>query len=537
MCSLAAIALRVRTGSDWLRERYSHFLMPAAIGALALLLRLHGLGDKPFWLDEVASLRRATSSIPDLVADSLHDTHYPSYFLLLWLVAKIGTSQWLLRLPSALFGALAVALSCTIGRRVSDERGGTIAGLLMALSPFEVQFGQEARSYTLVSCLILIALSGIVRLAQQPAAAALPFNRKGALAGAWIAYALGTAAALNLLNVAIPWFIAANLGALAIAQAAGDARRGFWRNWIPTQLMILAAWAPLLIAVWVARNGAVADGAAWVPAATAKTIWSIVAPVYLLRISSFITFDQMPAIVPGLAPVIAALAALGAWRLRRDPTTLAVLGCAALVLPIALCLVSIFAPVMVPRYFAWGAAPFFIFAGVGAGAGLGRLTGRRFAVLATALSAVCFINLAPYYSYETKPRWDLLGTKLAAEARPGDVVLLNGYYAYSMLSVFAAEAGLDAHRVKLTWQLPEAARIAPGHDVWAVYGRTGQTAKQPIENYRQSLAALGQPAVETSVGRYIVVWRFAQPNGPDPGALASPPRDHGDLSMRGPPQP
>ena len=90
--------------------------LPAAIGALALALRLYGLGDKPFWLDEIASLRRATSSLHDLIADSLRNNHYPSYFLLLWLVAKIGTSQWLLRLPSALFGALGAALACAIGQ-------------------------------------------------------------------------------------------------------------------------------------------------------------------------------------------------------------------------------------------------------------------------------------------------------------------------------------------------------------------------------------------------------------------------------------
>jgi hypothetical protein len=29
--------------------------------------------------------------------------HYPTYLLLLWLVAKFGASRWLLRLPSAIF--------------------------------------------------------------------------------------------------------------------------------------------------------------------------------------------------------------------------------------------------------------------------------------------------------------------------------------------------------------------------------------------------------------------------------------------------
>jgi mannosyltransferase len=522
----AAVALRLQGGVDWLRD-HSAVSLPAAIGAAALLLRLYGLGDKPFWLDEVTSLRRATASLPDLVNDSLINTHYPSYFLVLWLVAKLGTGQWLLRLPSALCGAVAAALACVIGRRVSGARAGAIAGMLIAVSPFEVQFGQEARSYTLVSCLILTAIYGLVRLAQQPAAAALPLTRKGSLAGPWIAYGLGTAAALDVLNVAIPWFIAANLAAFAIARASGAARRGFWRNWIIAQLAIVIAWAPFLVAVYVSRDGAVPDGADWAPAGTTRTIWSILAPVYLLRISSFITFDVLPARIPALAFVIAAAAAFGAWRLRREPTVLAVLGCAALVLPLGLGLVSLFVPVRVPRYFAWGAGPFFVFAG----AGLSQLSVRRFALASAVLGATGLVNLIPYYGYETKPRWDLVAKRLAAKARPGDVVLVNNYYAYSILSVFAAQAGLDEHQVKLTWELPQAEQIPPGRDVWAVYGRTGQAARQSPGEYEKSLASLGHPALERSVGRYIVMWRFAEPNGPDPAALAVPSRNRDDLSM------
>jgi mannosyltransferase len=527
MAFFAAAAPRLRGGLCWLRD-HREFTVPIAVGAFALLLRVYGLGDKPFWLDEVASLRRATATLSDLVSDSLHNTHYPTYFLLLWLVAKLGTSQWLLRAPSALCGALSAALVCAIGGKVAGARSGVAAGLLLAISPFEVQFGQEARSYTLVSCLILTALFGIVRLAQQPAAASLPFTDAVAPRGAWVAYILGTAAALDVLNVAIPWLAAANLAAFGIARAAGASRRGFWRNWIAAQLAILVAWAPLLAAVYVSRGGAVLDGADWAPAGTSRTLWSIIAPVYLLRISSFITYDLMPAKLPELGVAVAAAAALGAWRLRRQPTVLAVLSCAVVALPLGLCLVSLFVPVLVPRYFAWGAAPFSIVAGIG----LSQLQGRRFAALAAGFGVVGLINLAPYYGYETKPRWDLLAAKLATVARPGDVVLLNSYYAYSMLSVFAARAGLDEHRVKLTWELPQAEQVPPGHDVWAVYGRTGQNARQPPGDYQGSLSSLGHAAVERSVGRYIVLWRFREPNGPDPAALATPEPDPNDLSLR-----
>jgi mannosyltransferase len=492
----------------------------AAVGGLALALRLDGLGDKPFWMDEITSLHRATFALPHLVADSLHQNHYPTYFLLLWLVARIGTSQWLLRLPSAVFGAIGASLVCAIGCKAAGKRSGAIGGLLMAFAPFEVQLGQEARSYTLVSCLILTALYGLVQLAREPAAAAQPWQRQGAARGPWVAYSLGTAAALAVLNVAIPWLIASNLGALAIAWRAGAERTAFLRNWGLAQLFILLFWLPLFVALYIGSKGGVLDGAGWAPPETLATIWGIFAPVYMLRISSFVTLDLAPAAVPVLSLAVVALVATGAWRLRRQPQVLIVLGCATFLLPLGLLLLSLRVPVLVPRYFAWGAGPFFILAG----AGLGQVPGVRYAALASLLGAVCFVNLAPYYHYETKPRWDLLAARLAEKARPGDIVLVNNYYAYYVFSVFAARAGLPARQVEVTWQLPQAAKLAPGHDLWAVYGRTGQAAMKPLELYRRSLAVLGQPVAEYSFGRHIVAWRYREPEEIEPNTQTTTPQ-------------
>ncbi len=499
---------------------FSPHALLAAVGGLALSLRLYGLGDKPFWMDEITSLHRATATVPHLIANSLHQNHYPTYFLLLWLVTRVGTSQWLLRLPSAVFGAVGASLVCAIGGRAAGPRSGAIAGLVMAFSPFEVQLGQEARSYTLVSCLILTALLGLVRLAQQPALAALPFGRDGAARTAWLAYSLGTAGALAVLNVAVPWLIASNLGALAIVRYAGNARGAFLRNWGMAQLFILAIWLPMFVAVYVGSRGGVFDGAGWAPSATPDTIWGIIAPVYLLRISSFITLDLAPAALPALSLSVLLLVAIGAWRLRREPTVLAALGSAALLLPLGMLLLSLLVPVLVPRYFAWGAGPFFVLAG----AGLGQLSGSRFTALAGMIGLACFVNLAPYYNYETKPRWDLLAARLASKAQPGDVVLVNNYYSYYVLSVFAARAHLTDRQVKLTWQFPEAIQPATGHNLWAIYGRTGQEEMQPLEAYRRSLAALGRPSAEFSIGRYIVAWRYREPGETAPNAQATTPQ-------------
>lgn len=514
------LAMRFRRIADLSTNGLPPRALDAAVGGVALALRLWGLGDKPFWMDEITSLHRATGTLPHLVADALHQNHYPTYFLLLWLVARIGASQWLLRLPSAVFGAIGASLVCAIGRRAGGPRSGAVAGLLMAVSPFEVQLGQEARSYTLVSCLILTALLGLLQLAQDQTAATLPGKPAPGGRGPWLAYSLGTAAALAVLNVAVPWLIASNLGALAIARRAGAARTMFLRKWGLAQLCILVFWLPLLVTVYIGSKGGVLYGAGWAPPETIDTIWGIFAPVYMLRISSFVTLDLAPAAIPVLSLSVVALVAIGAWRLRREPAVLAVLGFATFLLPAGLLLLSLRVPVLVPRYFAWGAGPFFILAGIG----LGQLSGSRFAALAGLLGAVCLLNLAPYYQFETKPRWDLLAERLAARARPGDVVLVNDYYGYYVFSVFAARAGLTDHQVKVTWRLPEAAKLAAGHDLWVVYGRTGQAAMEPLELYRRSLAGLGRPVAETSFGRHIVAWHYREPEEIEPNAQTTTPQ-------------
>jgi hypothetical protein len=237
------------------------------------------------------------------------------------------------------------------------------------------------------------------------------------------------------------------------------------------------------------------------------------------------------------------LAALGVWQLRRQPPVLLVLASAAFLLPLGLLLLSLRVPVLVPRYFAWGAGPFFVLAG----AGLGRLPANRFVAIASIFGTACFVNLAPYYSYETKPRWDLLASRLATKARPGDVVLVNDYYAYYVFSVFAARANLAGRQVKVTWQLSaaareagagdankswsaaaqgfaEASRLAAGHDLWVIYGRSGQGAMQPAEAYRRSLVGSARPLAEFSVGRHIVAWRYREPGAPEPNEEAAMPQ-------------
>src|SRR5713226_6720844 len=231
--------------------------LPVLLAALALVLRLYGLSDKPLWYDEIVTLNRANLPLAELVIDALKQKHYPTYFLLLGPFASADIDGWMLRFPSALFGAVCVLLVSRLAAEMRGPRTGLGAGLLMALSPFEVQFGQEARSYTLTSCLVLVAIWGLVRIANRPEAAALPVSRPEALRGAWVTYTLGTIGALFVQNIAIPWLLVSNLAMLAIVHHAACERRGLLRNWALAQVVILLLWIPALIAMWLANRGAV----------------------------------------------------------------------------------------------------------------------------------------------------------------------------------------------------------------------------------------------------------------------------------------
>lgn len=505
-------------------DRVAAWAPPLAVGIAALTLRLYGLADKPLWLDEVSTLHRATIGFSAMLAEALHSKHYPSYFALLWLVAKLGASPWLLRLPSAIFGAIATALVVVIGREADKPRTGIAAGLLLAFSPFDVQYGQEARSYTLVATLILVALWGLVRLAcQTTARQATTCEPRSGVRGAWLAYGGGTLAALCVLNVAVPWLVASNIAAAAIAWRARERRAAFSRRWVITQAAIFALWLPALGAVLYFSNGAALEGPGWALPEKWAALWSIIGPVYLDRISAFITFDVLPATVPGLSLAVAGLAAYGAWRLRHKPHALIVIGCAACVLPLLLLLVSRVTPVLVPRYFAWSAAPFFILVG----AGIARLTAWRYTAALAGFVLLGLVNLEPYYHAETKPRWDLATARLAAETQPGDVVLFNSWDAYYVATAaFAKQSGLDQQNLALTWKPTDAARFEPGHALWVVFGRAGQGKIERPTDYVALLSRLGRPASEEQIGRYITIWRFAAPdavaNAADSGGGGKP---------------
>jgi hypothetical protein len=71
----------------------------------------------------------------------------PLFFIFAWMTAKLGNPHVWIRLPSIVFGAALIPVLYLIGCRTVGRIPGLIAGLIVALSPFSLYYGVEARAY------------------------------------------------------------------------------------------------------------------------------------------------------------------------------------------------------------------------------------------------------------------------------------------------------------------------------------------------------------------------------------------------------
>src|SRR5258708_868378 len=147
------------------------WLVPVLL--LAAGVRFFGLGNTDLWGDEAFSVvtsRGPLSQLFGLLARS--EPHPPLYPLVLagWL-RLFGDSELVSRLPSAFAGIAGVAVAASLARAfvpTGETRQATvaavIAGLLVALNPFQVWYSQEARMYVQVSFFAGLSTLALLRL-------------------------------------------------------------------------------------------------------------------------------------------------------------------------------------------------------------------------------------------------------------------------------------------------------------------------------------------------------------------------------------
>src|SRR6266536_2507679 len=134
-------------------------LAAGALTLLALLLRVLAArqslaGDELFTL-EIAD-RPTLGDVIHGVSGPLEITP-PGFFVVAWAFAKLGDPTYWLKAPSVIAGTLTVPVTYAIGKRTVGRAAGLIGAALLAVSPYAVFYGSEARAYALTGLLVAVA--------------------------------------------------------------------------------------------------------------------------------------------------------------------------------------------------------------------------------------------------------------------------------------------------------------------------------------------------------------------------------------------
>lgn len=149
-------------------SRIPHYVLLAVLLA-GFALRVRALGAQSFWLDEAYTWGVVVNTDWRSVWGAMlavSDTSPLSYVLAKLAAPLFGVSEFGLRLTSAVFGWLAIAVTYRLGRGMFGRGAGVLAVAFIALSPFAVWYARDARPYGLYLFLSALTLWSFWRAAR-----------------------------------------------------------------------------------------------------------------------------------------------------------------------------------------------------------------------------------------------------------------------------------------------------------------------------------------------------------------------------------
>jgi len=410
-------------------------------------LRIHGLGARGFWGDELDSLDFSAPSFLHIWIGPYWDYHPPLYYAILHIwIAIFGYSEVAVRLPSVLFGIVSVWLAWDVGRRLLGPAAGLAGAFGVALIPVHLLQGQDARMYTLLTAVALLSVRQMLSLLTRPSV------------GRLVGYVIATAALCYTQPVGPVYVLAENVGWLAFGLTCRGVHRRNLAWWIAAQsfvVVIYIPWAVVQFHFWGKLQG---------------TFWvhdrSISTNLFLL-IGMFAGGGTYKAAYV-LAPLLTVAAAIGiagglrpaTWRNTPEiaRSTFLVLILAALP-PVIFAVVSILSqPVFVSRLF----LPSSIGAYWLAGAGTARLP-ARWAKVAFLVAGLFVASEGLQFGAGLRPAWLTTDYRAAFEALARQNPKVNAIYLQGWVSArqyllrAARLAGTDPARLPpiITSRVPQ----------------------------------------------------------------------------------
>jgi len=388
---------------------------------LAAILRVYQIGTESLWLDEVLSISLATDQpVIGIVTRPLQaDPHPPLYYVILhYWTQYLGLSESALRLPSVIFGVIAVIAMYGVGRQLFGHRGAILAAVLLSLSASQIRYSQEARAYSFMVMLSIVSFYFLLKIRKdytQPRA---------------VGYVLSTAL-LGYSHVFGAFLILAQSIYLLTSPFVTGEQPISRRTWITLQAIvaaILLPWVLRLINHFVVVSQVGSSNLSWIPPPSLK--------LFALTFVRYIGLNRLPvpALIIGvfalmMVGVLAAATALRAYVNRADDSRLDdfYLSVVWLLTPIIVPLMIsyLFTPVYFPR-FALAASPgLFLLLVIG----LRSIDSNSIQYTSIILVFLVFTApLYPYYTADQKEQWDEATSYVESNADVDDLVLIADDY-------------------------------------------------------------------------------------------------------------
>jgi uncharacterized membrane protein len=253
-------------------------------------------------VDEVARFQRASARPVSATLQSLateDSEHPPLYFVLTrWWMRTAGDSAQSIRGLSVLFGVAALPLIWWLAREMfPGQATASISVALMAVSPFFVQYSQEARQYTLWTATVLAATAALLRALRSTTYSAWALYAAASVVGLYTQFLFVLVLAAHAVSVAI-------------------CHRGSTRRFSAAVVAAAVAFGPWALAMAhdfgrsYAANG-------WM---RAQTPWWYIGRSWAANLSSVVVATPGPDSAPGPLTWAALAVVLGAFAaLIHDP--------------------------------------------------------------------------------------------------------------------------------------------------------------------------------------------------------------------------
>ena len=480
-----------------------------SVTLFAFGVRFFLLDRESVWLDEAFSWGYAKLSLHRLWWEPI-DVHPPVYYSILHLMMHFGDASWLLRIPSAIGGALAVPLLYLLGRRVAGQWVGLGAAALLATSAVAIRYSQEARSYALLMSVALVIAIGFFELLGRPDRA------KREVVGWSVVYAGGCITALYLHYISV--LLVGMFFSFGTAAVLNKRASVSLQTWVVINACILVAWLwwlPILVSQL--RYGT--------PQFTLAPpgIAEIARGIRSLYGETFVYWNWQGG--PTFEALLITCGLFGAWLSVRRATVVGMcLAAAAFGIPAVEILLSwTIKPVFIERTIIW-LVPFYLLLVMIGIKGLPRLAAIP---IFLAVLLVQAIGIATYFSIENNTPWSRLVAQVRSCASAGDIMLVApGYLQIPLdyatrnfplpvktfdIGVSRGNALMRGVTLEETFaNIRSALTTHPRIWVLASTGYTGQWFKDGVAPFLQEYKPVGQGRFgDVIVSRYVPTGNFA----------------------------